>query len=169
MNAVGVIGQLKDYVTGRRGKPQRAQILSARPVRNPAVEWDRQARGDENEGTALVVLRIPRRTDRLGNAVARLFQLPAFRKVELDAIGSDVWEMCDGVASVEAITKAVCAQYRLNRRQGEASVTAYLRMLAERRLVGLRPASAAKPAAGVQERASDRRGVGRGRRMGNWQ
>ena len=53
-------------------------------------------------------------------------------------MGSDVWEMCDGELTVDALTKAVCAKYRLNRRQGEASVTAYMRMLAERRLLARR-------------------------------
>jgi hypothetical protein len=142
-----MIGWIKErLITGGKPKISRAQVLGARPARNPAVAWTRekprrgQAADDDPaaEPPAVVVLRVPRRKDRIGNVVAKVFRLPDFRKIELDEIGSDVWEMCDGTRDVEALTKAVCAKYRLNRRQGEASVTAYLRMLAERRLVALK-------------------------------
>lgn len=132
-----MISYLKERVTGSaRRKIPRAQVIAARPIRNPSVTWDRAVRGED--GPSLALLRIPRRRDRWGDVVARLFKLPDHRKVELDEIGSDVWEMCDGVSSVEAITKAISTKYQLNRRQSETSVTAYLRQLAERRLVALR-------------------------------
>jgi hypothetical protein len=145
-----MIQQLKDRITGKKPTVSRVQVLGARPVRNPLVEWSREKRSGSAEGDdapEVALLRVPRRKDRLGNVVAKLFKLPDFRKLELDEIGSDVWEMCDGSHSVEALTKGVCAKYRLNRRQAEASVTAYLRMLAERRLIALRTNKAA--AAGV--------------------
>ncbi len=141
-----MIGFLKQAITGRRaGHPARAQIMGARPVRNPVVNWERYLPPYAEGGDLppeVVLLQVPRRADKWGNLVARFFKLPAYRKIELDEMGSDVWEMCDGAATVETLTKAVCAKYHLNRRQGEASVTAYLRMLAERRLVALRSASA---------------------------
>jgi len=132
------INFLKDFIINRGGKPKpsRGQIMGARPVRNPSVKWVREARLEDRPPVAL--LQIPRRGDRWGNLLAKAFRLPDFRKVELDEIGSDVWELCDGVRSVDVISRAICVQYKLNKRQGEASVTAYLRMLAERRLVALR-------------------------------
>ncbi len=132
-----MIGYLKERITGGgRRKVTRAQIIGAQPVRNPAVQWERAPY--EDDGPSVALLRVPRRRDRWGDMVARLFRLPDFRKLELDEIGSDVWEMCDGSHTVDAVTRAICAKYRLNRRQGETSVTAYLKQLAERRLVGLR-------------------------------
>lgn len=140
-----MIGFLKQAITGRRaGQPARAQIMGARPVRNPLVNWERYLpphADQSNMPPEVVLLKVPRRADKWGNMVARFFKLPAHRKIELDEMGSDVWEMCDGAATVEALTRAVCAKYHLNRRQGETSVTAYLRMLAERRLVALRSVS----------------------------
>jgi hypothetical protein len=130
-----IIDFLKERVSGKP-KVSRAQVLASRPVRNPLVAWEREARYEE--APPLALLRIPRRSDRFGNLVAQLFRLPDFRKLELDEIGSDVWEMCDGTNTVESLTKAVCTKYRLNRRQSETSVTAYLRMLAERRLIALK-------------------------------
>jgi hypothetical protein len=130
---------LKNMVTGNnRPKVTRAQMLGAIPVRNATVEWARETRDESQPNVAL--LRIPRRSDKFGNTIAKLFKLPDYRRLELDEIGSDVWEMCDGTISVDALTRAICTKYRLNRRQAEASVTAYLRMLAERRLVALKAA-----------------------------
>lgn len=133
-----MIGWLKEKVVPRRNQPTRAQVLASRPVRNPAIQWTRERRA-ESDKASLVLLKVPRRADRIGDWIARWFKLPDHKKIELDEIGSDVWEMCDGRTTVEALTRAVCASYRLNRRQGETSVTAYLRMLAQRRLIGVRP------------------------------
>jgi len=161
-----VIGWFKErIINGGKPKVSRAQVLAARPLRNPSVEWSRErARGAEepDEAPRVVVLRVPRRRDRWGNLVAAVFRLPDFRKVELDEIGSDVWEMCDGTRDVEALTKAICATYRLNRRQGEASVTAYLRMLAERRYVVLSTRKAGAPAAAAAGGAKARGGGSKG-------
>lgn len=131
-----MIGFLRRYVEGKKPKVSRAEVLGARPIRNPAVEWERGVWHEAQP--AVVLLRIPRRADRWGNFVARVFKLPAFRRIELDEMGSDVWELCDGGMTVDALTRTICSRYRLNRRQAEASVTAYMRMLAERRLLALR-------------------------------
>ena len=130
-----MIGWLKARIQPNRTAPSRPRTLAAKPMRNPKVEWER--RPADGDRPAVVLLRVPRRADRIGDWVARWFRLPTHRRIELDAIGSDVWEACDGARSVEGITRMVCERYRLNRRQGETSVTAYLRLLAERRLIGL--------------------------------
>lgn len=149
-----MIGYLRKLVEGRRPKVSRAQVLGARPIRNPVVDWERAKLREEQP--EIVLLRVPRRADRWGNTVARLFKLPSHRKIELDEMGSDVWEMCDGTLTVDALTRAVCAKFHLNRRQGEASVTAYLRMLAERRLLALKTGKTAAPA-NSREQSTGRR------------
>ena len=119
-----------------RPRVSRNQVLGAQPVRNPAVSWERKVWRED--GPSVVLLRVPRRSGRWSDFVARMFQIPDFKKVELDEMGSDVWEMCDGKADVDAITRVICDRFHLNRRQGESSVTAYMRMLAERRFLALR-------------------------------
>ena len=116
-------------------------MLAVRPLRHPKVEWAREAR--KNDDVPVALLQIPRLRGKWADFVAKWLQIPAFKKVELDEIGSDVWEMCDGRTGVEAIAKAIGASYRLNKRQAEVSVTAYLKMLAERRLIALKNGSGA--------------------------
>jgi hypothetical protein len=151
-----VIGFLKQIVVGNKPKVSRGEVLGARPVRHPGVEWERGRVDLEQPPT--VLLRVPRRSDRWGEFVARIFRLPSHRKIELDEMGSDVWEMCDGTLTVDALTRAVCAKYHLNRRQGEASVTAYMRMLAERRLLALKVDRRQRNAAASEESVKRRRG-----------
>ena len=132
-----MIGQLRALVEGRKNRPSRAQVLGARPERHPKVEWSREPPREEGLPD-LVLLRIPRRRDRWGDTLARWFKLPEHKRIELDQIGSDVWELCDGTRNVEAIAKRISEIYKLNKRQAQTSVTAYLKMLADRRLIGLK-------------------------------
>ena len=171
---------IKNRVVGAKPTASRAEIMASRPVRNPVILWERtapsgtqtaKAKSDdaaEDMGEAaplppVMLLKIPRRSDKWGNFVARLFKLPEHRKLELDEIGSDVWELCDGVTTVEALNKAVCEKWQMNRRQGETSVTAYLKMLAERRLIAVRKGKAAVTAAAAapakRKGAQGRRGA----------
>lgn len=133
---VMIVEFLKERLGGSKPKASRAEVMAARPFRNPSVVWERETR-DEN-APPVAILKVPRRRDKFGNAVAKIFRLPEHRRLELDEIGSDVWELCDGDTPVEALTKAICDRYKLNRRQAETSVTAYLKMLAERNLIALR-------------------------------
>jgi hypothetical protein len=119
------------YLPFVRRKPvlTRDQALHARPVRNALLKWER---GEEGETRLL----IPRRKDLLGRALSRVFRAPANKEIVLDEVGSDIWELCDGSNSVEAIVSAICRTYRLTRRECEMSVGTYLKTLGDRNLVG---------------------------------
>lgn len=126
-----VYNAVTQYLPFLRKKPSltRDQALRARPVRNPLLEWERVDSGE-------VSLRIPRRKDLVARALSRVFRAPGHKEILLDEVGSDVWELCDGGHSVEAIVSAMCRKYKLTRRECETSVAAYLKMLGERKLVG---------------------------------
>ena len=145
---------LKDKISGKP-KITREQMLAVRPVRHPKIEWAREPR--KSDEVVVALLKIPRLRGKWADFVAKWLQVPDYKKVELDEIGSDVWEMCNGSTNVEAIAKAIGVSYRLNKRQAEVSVTAYLKMLAERRLIALRSATASRaatPAKGTRKRAA---------------
>jgi Coenzyme PQQ synthesis protein D (PqqD) len=144
--SLNIIQTLRNRVAPAKPKVTRGEILAARPLRNELVTWERVVRLvdaandelEESERVPIVMLTIPRRKDRWGNLMAAWLKLPETRKVELDEMGSDVWERCDGNTSVDSINRDICAKYRLNKRQGEVSVTAYLKMLADRRFIRLK-------------------------------
>ena len=111
-------------------KITRHEILSAVPVRNSLVEWETN---DHEE----VVLKVPRRQDRVGKILHRIFVAPPFKQVVLDEVGSDVWNLCTGENDVDTIVKALARKYKLSRREVELSLANYLRTLAQRGLIGL--------------------------------
>jgi hypothetical protein len=111
-------------------KITRHEILAAVPVRNALVEWETN---DHEE----VVLKVPRRQDRVGKVLHRLFVAPPYKQVVLDEVGSDVWNLCTGDNDVDTIVKTLARKYKLGRREVELSLANYLRTLAQRGLIGL--------------------------------
>lgn len=114
----------------RRPRLTKGEVLGVHPVRNALVSWDKNERGE-------VVLRVPRRQDRVGKLLGRLFAAPEYRQVVLDEVGSEVWQLCTGANSVEKIVRALSLKYHLSRREVELSLSRYLHQLARRGLVGL--------------------------------
>ena len=120
------------YVPLVKSKPKidKKEALAIVPVRHPLVKWERT--GEE------VVLTIPTRNDRLARVVKRLVRnLPDTRQIALDDVGSCVWELCNGIRSIDSVVAAVARSQQLTRREAEVSVTTFLQMLAKRHLVGL--------------------------------
>ena len=120
------------FLNRAKGSLPRGEMLALRPVRSGGIVW--AAKPDGEPGASLTV---PRRDDRIGQIISRVFQIPATKTIELDEFGAAVWEKCDGRHSVEQLVAFTCSAYKLNRRQAEVSVVTFMRMLAQRRLIGL--------------------------------
>jgi hypothetical protein len=108
----------------------REQSLAARPVRNSSLTVNR-----DDDGS--VVLRIQRKKTWWANVLAKVLRMPDSKKVALDEIGTTVWDMCDGKHTVQSIIDGFVKKYKLNRREAEVSMFAYLKNLAERGFIGL--------------------------------
>ncbi len=104
-------------------------MLDSRPVRNEAIQWER----DENGEVCITLVRT--RTWKV-NMLSKFFYIPERRKLILDEVGSGVWEMCDGKTSVENMIRRMSAQYKLNLKESEVSLLHYLRQLGQKRLLG---------------------------------
>jgi len=120
----------------RKPKIERKDALAMVPMRHPLVTWERT--GSE------VVLSIPLREDKIAQAVKKMItslkmakELPDSRKLALDEVGSFVWELCDGERNLDGIVQGLVREYKLTRREAEASVTTFLQTLAKRNLIGL--------------------------------
>lgn len=122
---------VSQYIPFLRKKPvlTREQALRARPVRNSMLEW----RTSDDGETCLL---IPRRKDFVGRVLGRMLRAPEHKEIVLDEVGSDIWDLCDGQHSVEAIVSAAAKKYKITRRECETSVGMYLKVLSERKLIG---------------------------------
>jgi hypothetical protein len=108
------------------GAARRTQLLAAIVVRNELVQ----------ESVVDGGLRLCAPVERTG--LARVFGSGAVEKrFELDALGTWVWQHLDGTRTVESLIEDFAAGQRVNLREAEVAVTAFLKMLVKRGLVAL--------------------------------
>ena len=114
----------------RGGQPRLTpeQVLQSRPVRNQALK------AEHVEGGGLR-LTIPRRGEWWAKLLAVVFPIPKERYLELDAVGQEVWELCDGEHTLRQLIAIFQDRHRLTRVEAEWSLRAYLRDLGKRGLV----------------------------------
>jgi len=130
----------------RRPRLNKQRALAALPVRNQAVEWRA-----EQERTVLV---LRRREDWVGRLLSLLFVVPRERKVELDGVGSYVWQQCDGRHTVSDLIQALARKYKLDRKEAEVSLTNFLRLLGKRKLIAIAVPREAAPGSKENERTN---------------
>jgi len=82
-------------------------------------------------------LTIPRRNEWYLKPLFLVFSVPKNRKLQLDELGSEVWDLCDGKRTVGELIKEFSRRHQLNRKETEVAMLTYLRQLVKRRLVGL--------------------------------
>lgn len=120
-----------------KGRPplERDEALALVPVKNRQVT-------EQRHHPQQVVLHYPVTVKPWVAGLLRRFggraEAVRTRKVQLDELGTAVWDMVDGRRTVRDIVAAFAAAYRLVPREAEVSVTQFLRMLGQRGLIGMR-------------------------------
>jgi hypothetical protein len=89
-----------------------SDFLKVKPTRNPYARWKKTKKG----------VRVT----------------TSEKKIDLDKIGTTVWEACDGQNTVEDIAKILHEKYNMVMDEAETSLTVYFEQLAKRGLVVLR-------------------------------
>ncbi|UCF92468.1 MAG: PqqD family protein [Desulfobacterales bacterium] len=59
------------------------------------------------------------------------------KKLQLDALGTEVWDLVDGKRSVRQVIQAFAAKHQLQPKEAEVAVTRFIRELGQRGLIGL--------------------------------
>jgi|SRR5579883_1140020 len=151
---VNKLRQFLPFLPGGRNQPTPKQVMTLRPVRNPAVRWERAG-----EDSLVVISFTPKTFGGRTRLIDRLFGIPSEKKIELtDELSSSVWEMCDGQHTVGQIAAFLAEKYKLGRRQADVSVLAFLKTLQSKRLVGV-PIDQARALAGQEKPAKERQRV----------
>jgi len=109
----------------------REQMLRSVVLPNPNIGVEK------NEG-GLVRLSVPTPPSPLVRWFPKLAEKSsAVRKIELDEVGTMVWNMCGGNTSVADMIRQLCETYKLNPKESEVSLTAFLRTLVGKNIVGM--------------------------------
>lgn len=118
---------------GRQSGPEvsRRQSLASVVVPNEAIRVTRGSNG-------LVSFEVSFAPSALLEKAARfLGGSTASRKIELDEVGTFVWDMCDGQTTIREMIDRMSEEYKLNRKEAEVSLTAFVKTLAGKQLVAV--------------------------------
>lgn len=105
------------------------QVLASMPVQSP----DARAEELEDGGLRLITRR---RGDWWVRLLSALFPIPRERRIELDSVGKQVWDLCDGEHSLRQMIEVFQQLHKLTRAEAEWSLRNYLKDLGKRGLVG---------------------------------
>ncbi len=113
----------------------REQALACRPVPCPIVDVEDLS---DDQVRLCYPLSLKPWFARLAGRFGMWDGRPRMKRLELDAMGTTVWRLMDGSRSVEDVIDAFAARYGLEWREAELSVSAFIKDLGRRGLVGLR-------------------------------
>ena len=130
----------------RKKKPKgpglrRSDFLRIKPVRSPIVEWEKNENGEINIVIPIKKIREKMESEKKERRkrtgfLSKIFPEPEEKRIQLDKIGSIVWELCDGERTVKEIVDYLYENYKLLPREAEVSLSSYLNSLAKRGLIG---------------------------------
>ena len=133
----------------RKKKPKapplrRSDFLRLKPIRNPMVKWEKNEKGEIKIIIPLKKIKEirekvesgKRRKRKKPGLFSKLFPEPKEKRIQLDEIGSVVWELCDGNRTVKDIIDYLYEKYKLLPRESEISLNTYLNSLVKRGLMG---------------------------------
>lgn len=113
----------------------RQASLSMTPVRSQRISEERSA-----DGMAIITYPVTVRPwmAKLLKRMGRGDTAPRAKKLELDTLGTEVWDMIDGRRSVRQITGRFADRHRVSGREAEIAITQFLRDLGRRGIIGIR-------------------------------
>jgi hypothetical protein len=113
----------------------RDQALACTPVRNNVINWE-----SSDAGLVRVEYRLVLKPF-LQSIFERFLSAPSeepTRKLELDALGSQVWELIDGSRTTAQVIEEFARLHNISGQEAEQSITLFLRELGRRGLIALR-------------------------------
>lgn len=124
------LADLAKGIFERRTRIDPAALRKTKPVRNTFVTSEVLEDGS-------IVLKAPLTTQGRGimGKIAQKAGKPSDKQFELEAVGAFVWGLCDGKHTFEGISKKLREEYKLSRLEADASLSAFLQMLSQRKLI----------------------------------
>ena len=113
----------------------RFQALNCTPVKNMHVKTTRLDTGE-------ILLTYPAAIRPWIAGLIRRFGGPSdksfTKKLQLDELGTQVWDLIDGNTTVQSVIQRFAEHYQLHLKEAEVSVSRFLRELGRRGIIGLR-------------------------------
>jgi hypothetical protein len=118
-------------------RPSKAEALDAIPVKNAHLDVEHLP-----EGVVLIHYPAVPARSRIADLVRRIGgggpSKIRIRKIQLDELGTEVWEWIDNQRSVKEIITGFAERHQLSQREAEIPITQFVRMLGQKGLIGLK-------------------------------
>ena len=126
---MGLVDLAKGFFD-RKVRIDPAALRKTKPTRNTFVKMEELEDGS-------LVLQAPLSSQGRGimGRIAKKAGKPDVKNFELEPVGVFVWNLCDGKHTFEGISKRLREEYKLNRLEADASLSAFLQMLSQRKLI----------------------------------
>ena len=102
------------------------QMLEATPVRNSAAAVKRRG----SDGLSVEVKTI--KPGYYVPPISWIMRVPEKRVAHLDRLGAEIWNLCDGVRTVEQIVDQFADNHRLTFHEARVGASSYMKMLVRR-------------------------------------
>ena len=112
----------------------RAEALNRIPVKNVQITEDRLETGEALIGYPVTIRPFFATLVKRFGGPENYIQT---RKLELDKLGSSVWDLIDGKRSIRQLIQVFAETHQLQFREAEVAVTQFIRELGRRGLIGL--------------------------------
>jgi hypothetical protein len=125
----------KNDLPAQAGALDREQALNAVPVKNAEVG---ALRLDSGEMLLTYPIELRPWAAKLARRMGKSPQELKQRRLQLDILGTAVWDLIDGKRTVKAVVRQFSASQEVPIQEGEAAVTRFLRELGRRGLIAIR-------------------------------
>ena len=109
----------------------REQMLDSIVAANPTLRIIRNEEGQVSLAVPLPPSPVLRWFPKLAKASS------GERKIDLDEVGTFVWDICDRETTVRQMIERLSVEYKMNRKEAEVSLFAFLQTLAKKGLVSI--------------------------------
>lgn len=113
----------------------RKKALEYTPVKNMDVT---EIRLDSGEVVLTYPLEMRPWLASIGKRLGRTPDMNQTKKIQLDTLGTSVWEQMDGKHSIREIIQEFVRKHQLHPKEAEVAVTQFLRNLGKRGLIGIK-------------------------------
>ncbi len=103
-------------------------IMNSIPLKNESLEYEKNEQGE-------TVVIMKRKFTWWLKILSKLFYLSDRKVITLDELGTEILNMCDGKISFRNMVDRFSERYKLNLKEAETSIMAYLKSLSERKII----------------------------------
>jgi len=117
------------------GQVNRTESLACIPEHLPGIDWEQTEKGE-------ILIEYPLNIKPFFLQIARRFgkesETRLTKKLQLDSLGSSVWQMIDGKSDVKTIIEKFAGDSGLSLQEAEQPVTTFFLQLGQRGLIAMK-------------------------------